>query len=109
MKELILSENFSWGMVIFFVLLVYIIVSIIEYIKGSHHRRLGYWFSKVKHDGSKRFTSRPVSLKGHLFLAVSIVLGVLIIAFIDDIRIEIGLLAVWILLSLITTHKKSAR
>ena len=109
MKDLILNENFSWGMVIFFILLAYVLVSIIEYAKGGHHRRLGFWFSKVSHAGSSRRTSWPVSLKGHLFFAVSITLGVLIILFVENVLIEVILLAVWAIASLITAHKKSAR
>jgi hypothetical protein len=109
MQNLFLNTNFSLGMVIFFVLLAYVLISVIEYVKGSHHRRLGFWFSKLSHTGGSRRISWPVSIKGHLFFAVSVVLGVLIITFIDDILIESALLVIWVLGSLITTHKKSAK
>ncbi len=109
MQNIFLSENFSWGMVIFFVLLAYVLISIIEYARGGHHRRFGFWFSKVKHTGESRRLSWPVSFKGHLFFVLSVVSGTAIVMFIEDVMIQSTLLTVWALISLITTYKKSAK
>lgn len=109
MQNLFSDINFSWGMLVFFVLLTYVLVSIVEYMRGSHHRRLGYWFSKMNKHGGSRSTSWPVALKGHLFIAITIMAGILIVTYVDDVRIESGLLVVWVLASYIITHKKSAR
>ncbi|MDB5204038.1 MAG: hypothetical protein JWP09_66 [Candidatus Taylorbacteria bacterium] len=109
MKNLLLNEHFSWGMVVFFILLAYVIISVVEYVRGAHHRRFGYWFSKLGHDGAKRFINWPVSLKGHVFGIVSFVVGAAIILYINDIRIEASVLILWIIINIMVSHKKSAK
>ncbi|MES2223609.1 MAG: hypothetical protein V4469_01595 [Patescibacteria group bacterium] len=109
MQNLFLNTNFSWGMVIFFILLAYVIVSAVEYVKGAHHRRFGYWFSKLGHTGNKRFINWPVSLKGHLFGIVSFAVGAAIILYVNDVIIEASVLLVWIIINITVSHKKSAR
>jgi len=109
MERLFTDQTFAWAMLIFFIIMAYVTISILEYVRGAHHRRLGYWFSKTNRHGGKRMLTCPVSLKGHLFLAISIVLGAGVVVFIDDIRVEFVLLIIWVLVSYIVTHRNSAK
>lgn len=104
--NLLSNQDYMWGLIIFFVLLAYVLVSILEYIRSGEHRRSGYWFSRISRGFGRRRTSWPISVMGHLFVLLSLVSGVAIVMFVSDVTIQGAAICVWAICVLFITHKK---